>query len=1055
MLSNLTKRNLLPALLAMVLTALSAIGASAQQTLTIRGTVTDTDNEPLIGATVMVKNTAVGVATDIDGNYVLNAASDAVLVVSYIGYNPQEAAVKGRTEINFVLSASSESLDEVVVVGYGVQRRGSITGAVSELKGDAMIKTNNENPQNMLTGKIPGVRVWQKSAEPGTYNNNFDIRGMGSPLVVIDGVPRTVEDFQRLNANDIQDVSVLKDAAAAIYGVRAANGVVLVTTKQGAVGKAKVSYNGSFTIQKPKSMPKLASAIDAMTIWNEKSRNNINGGQISYGQEDFDAFLNGTRTQTDWNGEVIASWSPQTQHDVSVSGGNEKTKYFASLGYLYQEGMFKSGDLNYDKMNLRSNLSTEIWKGIKLDLNISAMADNRNTPYYSSVDIIRNYWSQGVLHPAYADPERTMLNYAGLDLEKNTVAMMTSDYSGYRKYRRKMFQSSGAINVDFGAYTSVLQGLSAKALISYDYTLDNNEIYKKEFTQYAYNEADGSYTSKIFSETSPSNMRREFYDKSQFMTQITLNYLRTFADVHNLGVVVGYESTERHGDNFYAYRDLAFSVPYLLAGVEDGQVGSMNTGLGDLYDFGNRAFIGRVNYDYDNRYLIEAQFRYDGSSKFAKGHRWGFFPSVSAGWRIAQEKWWQESIDPEGFVSQLKLRASYGVLGDDGSINYEWLQGFNYRGGTTSDNGNYNGYSPGYVFDGEYIYGAELSRIPNVLLSWYKSKTFNVGVDFESRNGWIGATVDYFVRNRSGLFQSRAGDLPTVVGATAPLENCNSDRHYGLEISLSHRYAIGDWSWSARGIFSITRNKYLTAVQNDNYTSSYDKWRHDNLNNRFQGVQFGYEGAGRYQNWYEIWNNPQYTERDLLPGDYKYVDWNGDGEINGEDEHPYAYDQTPWMNYSLDVNVNWKWFDFNMLWQGSALGSMSYQEPLFAVWGQNGGGVLEQFTDRWHTVDPNADIYDPATEWVSGYYAFGNRTPRSNSTFNRVSTDYLRLKSLEIGYTIPEKLLRGNKIRVYFNCYNPLTFTKVKFVDPEHPDTDNGRLYPLNRTFTFGLNLSL
>ncbi len=228
---------LLPVVMALVL-ALVPSEAVAQSTLTITGKVTDSDNEPLIGATVMVKNTAVGVATDIDGNYVLNAASDAVLVVSYIGYNPTEEAVKGRTEINFVLSSSSESLDEVVVVGYGVQRRGSITGAVSELKGDAMIKTNNENPQNMLTGKIPGVRVWQKSAEPGTYNNNFDIRGMGSPLVVIDGVPRTVEDFQRLNANDIQDVSVLKDAAAAIYGVRAANGVLLVTTKNGAAGNA-------------------------------------------------------------------------------------------------------------------------------------------------------------------------------------------------------------------------------------------------------------------------------------------------------------------------------------------------------------------------------------------------------------------------------------------------------------------------------------------------------------------------------------------------------------------------------------------------------------------------------------------------------------------------------------------------------------------------------------------------------------------------------------------------------------------------------------------------
>ncbi|MDE5880714.1 MAG: TonB-dependent receptor [Muribaculaceae bacterium] len=1034
--------------------AFTSSNAVAQTTLTISGTVTDNDNEPLIGATVMVKNTTVGVATDIDGHYVLNAPSDAILVVSYIGYNPISEAVNGRTNINFVLSSSSESLDEVVVVGYGVQRRGSITGAVSELKGDAMVKTNNENPQNMLTGKIPGVRVWQKSSEPGTYNNNFDIRGMGSPLVVIDGVPRTVEDFQRLNANDIQDVSVLKDAAAAIYGVRAANGVLLVTTKQGTSGTAKVSYNGSFTIQKPKSMPQLANAFDAMTIWNERGRNNINGGQLYYTESDFEAFASGLRQQTDWNGEVIASWSPQTQHDVSVSGGNDRTRYFASLGYLYQEGMFKSGDLNYDKLNLRSNLSTTIWNGIKLDLNISAMSDTRNTPYYGSVDIIRNYWSQGVLHPAYADPERTMLNYAGLDLERNTVAMMTSDISGHRKYRRKMFQSSAALNIDFGAYTSALKGLSAKGLVSYDYTVDNNEIFKKEFTQYAYNEADGSYTSKVFSETSPSNMRREFYDKSQFMLQFTLNYLRTFADMHNVGAVVGYESTSRHGDNFYAYRDLAFTVPYLLAGVEEGQVGSMNTDLGSLYDFGNRAVIARVTYDYDNRYLIEGQFRYDGSSKFAKGHRWGFFPSVSAGWRIAEEPWFRESIDPNGFVSQLKLRASYGVLGDDGSINYEWLQGFTYRGGTAADNGNYNGYSPGYIFDGDFIYGASPSGIPNVLLSWYKSKTFNIGVDFESRNGLIGATVDYFVRNRSGLFERRGGDLPTVVGATAPLENVNSDRHYGLEVALTHRYNVGDWSWSARGIFSITRNKYLTAVQNGPYANSYDKWRHDNLNNRFQGVQFGYEGNGRYHNWYEIWNDPLYTERDLLPGDYKYLDWNGDGEINGEDEHPYAFDQTPWMNFSLDVNVLWKGFDFNMLWQGSALGSMSYQEPLFSVWGQNGGGVLEQFTDRWHTTDPNADIYDPATEWVSGYYAFGQRTPRSNSTFNRVSTDYLRLKSVELGYTIPEKLLRGNKIRVYFNCYNPVTFTKVKFVDPEHPDSDNGRLYPLNRTYTVGLNLS-
>ncbi|MCM1449251.1 MAG: TonB-dependent receptor [Clostridiales bacterium] len=1046
------KCGLLPAVLAVFMTLLPSV-AMAQSTITVTGTVTDSDNEPLMGATVMVKNSSNGVATNLDGEYSITAAPGDVLIVSYIGYNPKEEAINGRSTVNFVLSANTEMLDEVVVVGYGVQRRGSITGAVSAIKGDEMLKTNNENPQNMLTGKIPGVRVWQKSAEPGTYNNNFDIRGMGSPLVVIDGVPRTVEDFQRLNANDIQDISVLKDAAAAIYGVRAANGVLLVTTKQGAAGTTKVNYNGSFTIQKPKSMPQLADAIDAMTIWNEKSRNNINGGSLVYTEEDFEAYRNGTRRQTDWNGEVIADWSPQTQHDLSISGGNERTQFFASLGYIYQEGMFKSGDLNYDKFNLRGNLSTKLWTGVKVDLNVAAVADTRNTPYYSSVDIIRNYWSQGVLHPAYADPEGTMLNYAGLDLERNTVSMMTSDVSGFRKYKKKMFQTSGTVTIDLGEYTPVLKGLQARGMISYDYTTDNNTIYRKEFYQYAYNEADGTYTQKLFAESSPSNTRREFYDKSQTLVQFLLNYNRKFADVHNVGITVGYESTSRHGDNFYAYRDLAFSIPYLLAGVEDGQVGSMNTGSGDLYDMGNRAYIGRVTYDYANRYLIEGQFRYDGSSKFAKGNRWGFFPSVSAGWRLSEEPWFQK-LDPNRFVSQLKLRASYGVLGDDGSINYEWLQGYTYRGGTISDNGNYNGYSPGYIFDGKFVYGANPTAIPNVNLSWYKSKTFNVGVDFEGRNGIIGATFEYFHRNRSGLFQRRGGDLPTVVGSTAPLENVNSDSHYGIEMQISHRYRVGDWSWSARGIFSITRNKYKTAVQNGPYANSYDRWRHDNLNNRFQGVQFGYEGAGRYQNWYQIWNDPHYTERDVLPGDYIYQDWNGDGQIDGLDEHPYAFDQTPWMNFSLDLSVNWRDFDFNMLWQGSALGSMQYQEPLYAIWGQTGGGVLEQFTDRWHTVDPNIDIYDPTAQWVSGYYAFSGRSPKGNSTFNRVSTDYLRLKSIELGYTIPAKLLRGNTIRVYFNCYNPLTFTKVKFVDPEHPDSDNGRLYPLNKTYTIGLNLS-
>lgn len=1027
---------------------------SAQNNITVTGTVTDDENEPVVGATVSVKDTKTVVITDIDGNYSISAPSQGVIMFSYIGLKPVEEKINGRQVINVVMSTDAQMMDEVVVVGYGVQRRGSVTGAVSGIKGDEMIKTKSENPQNMLTGRIPGVRVWQKSSEPGTYSNNFDIRGMGTPLVVIDGVPRTVEEFQRLNANDIEDISVLKDASAAIYGVRAANGVLLVTTKSGSAGKTKVSYNGSYTLQKPSSMPQLADAFDAMTIFNEQRMNNINGGSIVYQPSDFEAFRNGTRRSDDWNNLIFQKTAPQTQHDISISGGNDRTQYFASFGYFYQEGIFKSRDLNYDKFNIRTNLSSKIVKGVKVDLNISALADQRNTPYNSAVDIIRNYWKQGVLFPAYADPANTMLNYAGLDLEQNTVAMMTSDISGYRKYKQKYFESAATVNVDFGEYTSLLKGLTAKAMVSYDYRMDNNEIFRKEYYQYAYDELTDSYNQKIYNSSSPSTMRREFYDKSQFLTQFILNYNRKFNGRHDVGALIGWETQRRNGDNFYAYRDLAFSMPYIFAGVEDGQIGSMDISNANLYESANNALIGRLNYSYDNRYLFEAQFRYDGSSKFASGHRWGFFPSFSAGWRISEEPFFRNT-DFLQFVNNLKVRTSYGELGDDSGVNYDWAMGYTYP--ATSDNianGNYNRPSPGYVFGGSFIYGATPLALPNENITWFKSKTFDVGFDFETRNGLFGASFDYFNRHRTGLFARMSGELPTVVGASAPRENLDSDRQIGLELQLTHRNRIGDVSYSLTGIATITRNKHLTASEKGPWGNSYDRWRNDNLTNRYQGVQFGYTSAGRYTSWEDVWAYNIYKDRDVLPGDYKYEDWNGDGEISGLDEHPFAYDQTPWMNYSLNIGVNYRDFDLSMLWQGSALGSMEYKEPLYSIWGDNGGGILQQYTDRWHPVDPLADPYDPATEWISGYYAYTGSYPKSNSSFNRVSTAYLRLKSIELGYTLPRSLTRGVDMRLYVNAYNLLTFTKVKFVDPEHPDDELGRMYPLNKTYTVGLNVS-
>ncbi len=1036
------------------ISALVMSSAAAQaQGIMVKGKVVDQHNEPVIGATVGVDKGKAKTVTDIDGNFTLQVPANAQIVVNYIGMKPATQSVGGRREINFVLQDDVNQLADVVVVGYGTQKRGSITGSVAAVKGDEMVRTKNENPQNMLTGRVAGVRVWQKSSEPGSYNNNFDVRGMGTPLVIIDGVPRDMSDFQRMNADDIQDISVLKDASASIYGLRSANGVVLVTTKKGQAGQTKFSYNGSYTIQSPKSMPKLLDAYKTMTLYNERNLNNVNGGSKIYTDEMFDEFRNGTRRETDWNNLIFAKTSPQTNHNITVSGGNDKTQYFVSFGAFYQEGFFKSGDLNYHKYNITSNLTTEVYRGLKLSLNINAMTDKQNNPYCTSTDIIRNYWRQGVLFPAYADEAGTMLNYDGLDLEENTVAKMTADISGYRRYKQSQVLTSGIFEYDFGTLTNVLKGLKAKVMFSYDYHLNNNTIYRKQYYQYAYDPATQTYKQKLYASSAPSNLRREHYDTQQFLSQYTLSYNRDFGP-HSIAAVVGMETQRRTGDNFYAMRNLAFSSPYLFNGVEEGQVA--NSATGGIYSANYNAFIGRLNYSFAQRYLIEGQFRYDGSSKFAKGHRWGFFPSVSLGWVVSEEPWFKKIEFLKG-VDQFKLRASYGEMGDDSGANYDWVAGYTYPSTSgNSEKGYYNQYAPGFIFGSQFVYAATPMAIPNELISWYKAKTFNVGVDFDTNNKLFGFSLDYFSRKMTGLYEYRTSVFPTVIGAKPPRENANSSRNFGMELELRHHNRIGrNFVYNVKGIVTITRQKYLTAIQNGPYANAYDQWRNDHLNNRYQGVQFGYEGNGRYQNWDEIWNETLYHEKDLLPGDYKYLDWNGDGEINSQDEHPYAFDQTPWMNYSLSIDCAYKGFDFSMLWQGSALGSMSYEEPLYSIWGQNGGGALEQYWDRWHPADENADPYDPNTKWVKGYYAYTGHYPSANSTFNRVSTAYLRLKQIELGYTLPKwKVFPSLNLRVYANAYNLFTITGVKFVDPEHPSDDLGRLYPLNRTYTFGVQVS-
>lgn len=817
---------------------------SHAQSIRVSGVVLDDTSAPLYGASVTIKGTNAGVITDENGRYEIQVGRDASLVFSCLGFAGQTIEVKGQSTINVVLRTDNTFLESAVVVGYGTQKRGSIIGAISGVGGDNMIKTKNENPQNMLTGRVSGVRIWQKSAEPGTYNNSMDIRGLGEPLVVIDGVPRSTQDFQRLNANDIENVSVLKDASAAIYGVRGGNGVILVTTKKGGEGASKVQYNGTFTFQHPSTMPQLAGAIDAMTLYNEMALNKSDGsGSITFTKEYMDSYRNGTRQAADWNSLVFTDMAPQTQHDVSISGGTEKYSYYVSMGALYQEGFFRSGDLNYTKYNIRSNIDSQIADGLKFNLNISGFADIRKTPDSDAVTLIRNLWKQGVLFPAYADEDHTMLNYEGLDLMQNTVALMTRDVSGYKDYREKQIQASSSLEYDFSTLADCLEGLTLKGMVSYDYKMDDNEFFRKSYNLYARDELTGEYVAKEFSDHS-DRLTREFYSKYQTLGQIILNYNREF-NGHDIGATLGYEAQKRKGDNYYLIGDLAFSSPYLTA-LKDKTTSTyvdINSNIGSFYEIAYQAVIGRLNYNYRNRYLFEGQFRYDGSSKFAPGHQWGFFPSASIGWRLSEEPFFQD-CEFLSFVNQLKFRASYGSLGDDSELNYEWLAGYVYPAtGNDGEKGYYSGYAPAYLIGKEIVYGVSTSPLPNTNITWLKSKTFNIGMDFEAWNGLLGLSMDYFERRRDGVFGQNSSSLPTVVGASAPIENLNSDRNLGLELEISHRNKVGDFSYSLKGIASITRRQNLKAYGQGPYGNSYDRWRNDNLTNRYQGVQFGYEGA--------------------------------------------------------------------------------------------------------------------------------------------------------------------------------------------------------------------
>lgn len=1028
------------------------------QRITITGRITDSaSGSPIVRASVEVRSDSsriTGTLTNSEGEYTIQAnASATSIVFSYIGMETQMEPIANRSVINAVLVGRNSSLNDVVVVGYGTQKKATLTGAVSEISGKELTTTQNENAVNMLSGKIPGVRITQTSSRPGAFESNIDIRGLGSPLVIVDGIPRDVGYFSHMDANDIESVSVLKDATAAVYGLHSANGVLLVTTKRGNnTGKYDIQYSVNRAWQQYLHVPHNVDAIQYMTLANEKNRHNFSEGYMNYNDpklllfsdQDFAPFLNGSMQSTDWYDAVFVNTAPQVQHNLTINGGTDKLRFYFNLGYMNQESSLRTKDMNYHKWTFRSNIDANITKRLHASISIDGYMDQIYQPNTDIWAIYKDVWVERPDVPIYANNDPTRLNYDRVKSD-NPLAQTNADITGFSKYLNHEFNGRASLTYDIPK----IEGLSAKAMYNYHYHVGDNTDYHRAFTLYSYDSIAKTYsTSTRHVVNGLSTIQRAYYPSYSDMLQLSLNYKHRFGGVHNVDALILFEDAYGYNDNFYAYREMALNSSDLFAGNSKNQVGNMDKN--GYNDNTSQGVVGKLNYNYKGKYIVDFGFRYDGTSKFPEGSRWGFFPSVSVGWRISEESFVKKTL-PE--LTNLKLRASYGKTGDDASaFNYPaTIVGYELQPGVLD-----------YVFNGDVVTGVGPTAIPNPDLTWYTAKMLNLGIDFELWHGLLGGSFDYFNRNRDGLLGTVSAVIPGTVGASLPQKNLNGDRTFGYEVVLTHRNTIGEVSYYVNAQMSTTRNRNGFLLESP-AGNSYEAWK-THSSNRNSGIWWGKEYLGQFQNYDQIYQYPVAVGAGgTVPGDYYYQDWNGDGVIDDKDDHPIANYGLPLFNYGFTLGGSWKQFDVSMTFQGSAQVYYRYTETLAEPLSFGDGGTMTQFWDRWHPKDPNADIFNPSTVWVPGYYA-STGSPIADGTRAIQDASYLRLKTIELGYRLPQSLLKRLSIkdfRIYVSGYNLLTFTGLHDMDPEHPGGEGGAVgdsvdtykYPINKTFNIGASI--
>jgi TonB-linked SusC/RagA family outer membrane protein len=1012
-----------------------------QNTTIITGTVTDHTGEPLPGVNVYEKgNPQNGVITGVDGSYTIKiVAADAQLIFSFIGFEDQEVNVAGRNSIDIVLVEEYTDLNEVVIVGYGSQTRSKLTSSISTVKTEDLKQAAVANLENALGGRMSGVFARQVSGEPGYDGADIRIRGFGSALIVVDGVPG--RDYSQLDPNEIESISVLKDAAsAAVYGMQGANGVILVTTKKGSTETPSIEVNSFWGFQSPTRFPEAMGSNDWQRMQNTFRANNQLKNDPNVIIPEADMEIDPSLPNTNWYDLAVRDYAPMSQTNVSVDGGNDRVKYYFLVGYMNQEGIWSSGATKKDRYNIRSNLDVKLNDNLSFQGGIGGIFTQLNFPGAGQHTIGENI----IFTPPIFDSMNDA-GYAYVPVKDgyNSLALMDPDASGYTNDKIRQWN----VNVSAEYKVPFIEGLSVKGVLGYD-TYDQQ---KKDWSRKIifYNEVNGQIDEVIssdgFNKTSLGLTDNASYDLT---LQGFLRYIKSI-QYHNINASLIYEETRGNSHGFNTGRGTYPSdlVDNIGAGMDDDK--KWNSEWERTY--ATQSYIGRLAYDFDTRYLIEFVGRYDGAQYFAPGKRWGFFPAVSAGWMISEEGF-MESL--KGTISELKLRASWGQLGDMSAArnyyasneDYYWKEGYKYPGDVLQ-------------LGNDKIYTLGERLIPNPDFTWSKSTTYNFGLDGKFLNKKLGFTGEVFYRERTDLPAKKADDN---AGNLATYYNLNGDNTRGFEFSIDHQNNISDFRYNVAANFSWARTQYGHTEQSP-FTSGYAQWRYGYEGN-WNNSQWGYGVNGRYQNEEEIMNGNYlvgYSKGDQFPGDVIYEDWNGDGYIDSKDEHVIGRESYPEMIYGLNIGLEWKGFDCMMFWQGAGMSN-------YYLWGSSTNpfkmdtpdkGTFDFLGDYWHKSDYTTE----GGEWVAGEYptyrngykdinAYGG----GSNTFWQRTGSYLRLKNVELGYTLPKFLTDKVNIksaRFYVNAYNLLTFNSFKYIDPETGGGQDISDYPQMKSFNVGLNL--